>query len=86
MSSSEAVLKLGKKGEIYTSKEIRKKMGLKANQKLRATLSEDGKKLVIQALPSLEEILKRRPLVKMTSEEVEKISEREQKRRGIYGY
>jgi bifunctional DNA-binding transcriptional regulator/antitoxin component of YhaV-PrlF toxin-antitoxin module len=75
---------MGKKGEIYTTKELRKKMGLKANQKLKAVLSRDGKKLVIETLPSLEEVLKRKPLFKITPEEAEKISEHEQKRHGIY--
>ena len=34
---------MGKKRKIYTGKEIRKKKGLKAGQKLKSTLSEDGK-------------------------------------------
>ncbi len=84
LESSEIVLKMGKKGEIYTTKELREKMHLKANQKLKAALSKDGTRLVIETLPSLEEILKRKPLFTITPEEAEKISEHEQKRRRIY--
>ena len=76
---------MGKKGEIYTTKELREKMGLKANQKLRAAISQDGKRLVIETIPSLEEILRRKPVLTITPQEAEEISEREQKRRGAYG-
>lgn len=86
LANSEIVLlKMGKKGEIYTTKELREKMGLKANQKLRAAISQDGKRLVIETIPSLEEILRRKPVLTITPQEAEEISEREQKRRGAYG-
>ena len=76
---------MGKKGEIYTSKEIRKKMGLKTQQRTKSYSERRWKEAVIQTIPSIEDILRRKPLIKITSEDAEKISEQEQKRMGIYG-
>lgn len=74
---SDEILKVGKKGEIYTSKEIRERIGIKANQKVRAII-EDGK-MMIEPLPTLEDIL-RHPVFKITVKEAERISEEEQRK------
>ena len=50
------VLKIGSKGEIFTPKEIREKLGLKPNQSILMTVHQD--KLIIRKLHSIEEILK----------------------------
>jgi len=77
---SETILKVGKKGEIYTSKEIRESLGLKSEQSVIAKI-ENGR-LLIEPLPSLEDIL-RHPVFKTTVKEAERISEEEQKKYGI---
>jgi len=50
------VLKIGSKGEIFTPKEIRKKLGLEPNQSILMTVHQD--KLIIRKLHSIEELLK----------------------------
>lgn len=80
MLTSEAILKVGKKGEIYTNKELREKLGLRSRQSVRAKV-ENGK-LMIEPLPSLKDIL-RHPVFKTTVKEIEKISEEEQKKYGV---
>jgi len=79
---SEIVLKVGKRGEIYTSKEIREKTGIREGGKVRAVVK--GKKLIIEALPSIEETISN-CLMEITPEEAEKLSEEAQKEGGIYG-
>ena len=73
----EIILKVGSKGEIYTTKEVREKIGIKAGGRVRAIIREG--ELIIKPLPSIEELVKRPKLVKITPEEAEKISEKVQK-------
>lgn len=58
------VLKIGSKGEIFTPKEIRKKLGLEPNQLILMTVHQD--KLIIRKLHSIEDILKTPSKVKIS--------------------
>jgi len=79
---SEVVLKVGKKGEIYTSKELREKTGIRPGGLVRAVV--EGRKLIIEPIPSVEDIIKE-VVVELTPEEAEELSEEAQKEEGIYG-
>lgn len=79
---SESILTVGEKGEIYTNDSLRKMVGIRKGGKVRARVS--GDKLVIEPLPSLEELLAS-PLARMTPEEAERVSEEAQKEAGLYG-
>ncbi|MFQ6124578.1 MAG: AbrB/MazE/SpoVT family DNA-binding domain-containing protein [Candidatus Heimdallarchaeota archaeon] len=79
---SEMTLKVGKKGEIYTNKELRERVGIHKGGKVRAIV--EGKKLVIEAIPSLEEML-RKPIARISVEEAERLSEEAQKEENAYG-
>ena len=76
------ILKVGKKGEIYTSKEIRQKVGIKEGGRVRAIV-EKGK-LIIEPIPTIEEVIKE-SIIELSPEEAEKLSEEIQKEEGIYG-
>jgi bifunctional DNA-binding transcriptional regulator/antitoxin component of YhaV-PrlF toxin-antitoxin module len=80
---SESTLKVGKKGEIFTSAELRKRISIKEGGKVKATVV--GNKLVIEAVPSIEDILKMPPIIRTTTKETERVSEKIQKEQGIYG-
>ena len=82
MASSESLLVVGNKGEIYTNDELRRKVGIRKGGKVRARVS--GGKLVIEAQPSLKEVLAA-PLMTMTPDEAERLSEEAQKEAGAYG-
>ena len=58
------VLKIGSKGEIFTPKVIREKLGLKPNQSILMTVHKD--KLIIRKLHSIEDILKTPSKVKIS--------------------
>jgi len=79
---SEIILKVGKRGEIYTSKEIRMKTGIREGGRVKATV-EDGK-LIIEPIPTIEERIQCF-VVELDPEEAEKLSEEAQKEEGIYG-
>ena len=79
---SENILRVGKKGEIYTNKKLREKTGIRPGGYVRAII-KDGK-LVIEGLPSIEELLEE-TFVELTPEEAEALSEKAQKEMGIYG-
>jgi len=80
---SEITLKVGKKGEIFTNAELRKRAKIKEGGMVRASFI--GNKLVIEPIPSIEEILSRPPVMRTTTKEIEKVSEEIQKEEGIYG-
>ncbi len=65
-------VKVGKRGEIYTTKEIRE---------LLLTV-RDGE-VVIKMLPSLSEVLRKKPLLKLSFEKAERMSEEAQRRYGL---
>jgi len=71
-----------KKGEIYTSKEIRQKVGIKEGGRVKAIVEEG--KLIIEPILAIEEIIKRH-VIELSLEEAEKLSEEVQKEEGIYG-
>ncbi|MDG6906851.1 MAG: AbrB/MazE/SpoVT family DNA-binding domain-containing protein [Nitrososphaerota archaeon] len=54
---SEITLKVGKKGEIFTNSELRKRANIKEGGRVRASGVDN--KLIIQAIPSIEELLQR---------------------------
>jgi len=58
------VLKIGSKGEIFTPKKIRKKLGLEPNQSILMTVHQD--KLIIRKLHSIEDILNTPSKVKIS--------------------
>jgi AbrB family looped-hinge helix DNA binding protein len=62
--SEKIVLKIGSKGEIFTPKKIRKKLGLEPNQSILMTVHQD--KLIIRKLNSIEDILKTPSKVKIS--------------------
>lgn len=82
-SQSDITLKVGRKGEIFTNSDLRKRANIKEGGKVKANIV--GNKLIIEAIPSIEELLKQRPVMRTTTKEIEKISEEIQKEEGIYG-
>ena len=79
---SEITLKVGKKGEIYTSADIRKRASIREGGKVKATVVKN--KLIIESIPSIEELLSH-PVARMTTKEAEELSEQAQKEDGVYG-
>jgi len=59
--------RVGSKGELFPPKEIRQKLGLHAHVKVIYKI-EDGR-LVVEPVPSLEDVLKEPPSVEVTLEE-----------------
>jgi bifunctional DNA-binding transcriptional regulator/antitoxin component of YhaV-PrlF toxin-antitoxin module len=82
-TQSETTLKVGKKGEIFTSADLRKRANIKEGGKVKASIV--GDKLIIEAIPSIEEILRQPAVIRTTTKEIEKLSEKIQKEEGIYG-
>ncbi len=78
---SEILLKVGKRGEIYTTKEIRKMLGIRKGSIVRAKIEEG--KLIVEPIPAIEDVI-RNPVVRITPEEAERISEEAQREEGIY--
>jgi bifunctional DNA-binding transcriptional regulator/antitoxin component of YhaV-PrlF toxin-antitoxin module len=78
---SEEILKVGKKGEIFTNKELRIKAKIKEGGKVKATMINS--KLVIEPIPSIEELL-HKPVFTIGTE-AEGLSEEAQREEGIYG-
>jgi AbrB family looped-hinge helix DNA binding protein len=62
--------RVGSKGELFPPKEIRKKLGLKAHTKVIYKI-ESGR-LIVEPVPTLEEVLKENPTVEITLEEFHK--------------
>lgn len=62
--------RVGSKGELFPPKEIREKLGLRANTKVIYKI-EDGR-LVVEPVPSLEEVLRESASVEITLEEFHK--------------
>ena len=79
---SEIILRVGKRGEIYTSKELRLKVGIKEGGIVRAIVEEG--RLIIEPIPRIEEVIQR-PVVKLSPKEAERLSEEFQREEGIYG-
>ncbi len=79
---SEETLFVGKRGEIYTDEKLRKAAGIKKGGRVRATVTEG--RLIIEALPSLEDLLKV-PMVTISAKEAERLSEDAQMDEGLFG-
>ena len=79
---SEIVLKVGKKGEIYTTRELRERVGIREGGRVRARI-EDGR-VIIEPIPTVEEVI-RSPVVRLSPEEAERLSEEAQKEEDVYG-
>jgi bifunctional DNA-binding transcriptional regulator/antitoxin component of YhaV-PrlF toxin-antitoxin module len=62
--------RVGSKGELFPPKEIREKLGLHAHK--RVLYKVEGGRLIVEPIPSLEEILKEPPIVEITIEEFHK--------------
>jgi AbrB family looped-hinge helix DNA binding protein len=63
--------RVGSKGELFPPKEIREKLGLRAHTKVIYKIEEG--RLVVEPIPSLEEVLKETPSVETTLEEFHKL-------------
>lgn len=63
--------RVGSKGELFPPKEIREKLGLRAHTKVIYKIEEG--RLVVEPIPSLEEVLKETPSVETTLEELHKL-------------
>jgi len=72
----EEKLKIGKKGEIFTTKKIREMLGLKPDTYVLASVTRD--KLIIRKIPNLDELLNDF-YAEISWDEVEKLSEKIQK-------
>jgi bifunctional DNA-binding transcriptional regulator/antitoxin component of YhaV-PrlF toxin-antitoxin module len=62
--------RVGSKGELFPPKEIRKQLGLYAHTGVVYSV-EDGR-LIVEPIPTLEEVLSKKPSVEITLEEVKK--------------
>jgi len=76
------VLRVGKRGEIYTKKKMREKVGLKPGGRVYATIL--GRKIILEVLPTLDEVLKEDKVARLTPEEAEQMSEEAQREAGIW--
>ena len=65
--------RVGSKGELFPPKEIREKLGLKPHTKVLLHVA-DGK-LIVEPIPSLEDLMSREPLATITLEEFRKFRE-----------
>lgn len=59
--------RVGSKGELFPPKEIREKLGLRP--RVRVIYGVEEGRLLVEPVPSLEEVLKEPPAVKITLEE-----------------
>ena len=79
---SEFKLKVGKRGEIYTTAKLRKILNLKPGSTVIAKVI-DERKVLIEVTPTTEDLLERPKKVKLSVEEIEKLSAEAQKEVGI---
>jgi len=59
--------RVGSKEELFPPKDIRKKLGLRAGTKVIYKIEEG--RLVVEPIPTLEEVLKEPPAIEITLEE-----------------
>ncbi|RLG47202.1 MAG: AbrB/MazE/SpoVT family DNA-binding domain-containing protein [Thermoproteota archaeon] len=79
---SEVILRVGRRGEIYTTKEVREAVGIREGGRVRAVVS--GRRLIIEPIPSIEDAI-RSPVLEISPEEAERISEEAQREEGALG-
>jgi AbrB family looped-hinge helix DNA binding protein len=65
---SESVV--GSKEELYPPKEVRKALGLKPGMKVRFVV--EGRKLVVEPIPPVRELMEMEPMVRVSLEELRK--------------
>ncbi|MEM1859640.1 MAG: AbrB/MazE/SpoVT family DNA-binding domain-containing protein, partial [Metallosphaera sp.] len=70
-------VRVGKKGELYLPKALRQKTRIKVNSEVEVRIERD--RIIIDVIPSLEDLLSKRKTVKLTPEEFEEISEEVQR-------
>jgi len=83
MSEKEGIfrVRVGKRGEIYTTKKIRELAGIDAPGELILIVSKG--EIIVKKPVSLRDLLERKALLKMSFEEAERISEEFQRRYGL---
>lgn len=79
---SETILKVGKRGEVFTSEELRKRAKIRKGGRVRATVVEG--KLIIEPIPTVEDLIGS-PILTTTVKEAESLSQQAQKEEGVYG-
>ena len=62
--------RVGSKGELFPSKEIREKLKLNAHTKVIYKI--EAGRLIVEPIPSLKEVLEEKPSVEITFEEFQK--------------
>ena len=67
--------KIGSKGEMYLPVSIRNEMGLQPGTRVKFIVLPNGK-LYIEIIPTIEDLLNEKPLMKVSVEEIEKLSEK----------
>lgn len=77
----EEVGKVGTKGELYPPKKIRQQLNLLPESRVRYFISPKGY-LIVEKIVSIEEILSKPPLAKISVAEIENLSEETQKMEG----
>lgn len=75
-------LKVGKRGEIYTTAELREALKLKPGSTVLARIIAEGK-MLIEVTPTIEELLEKPKKVKLSVEDVERLSFKAQKEVGL---
>ena len=70
-------VRVGKKGELYLPKALRQKTRIKVNSEVEVRIERD--RIIIDVIPSLEDLLSKRKTVKLNPEEFEEISEEVQR-------
>jgi len=63
--------RVGSKGELFPPKEIRERLGLRAH--VRVIYRVEGGRLIVEPVPSLEEVLKEPSSLEITLEEFHKL-------------
>jgi len=76
---SEEFSKVGSKGEFYIPKKIREALGLSPNSRIRYFISPKGY-LIIEKVISIEDLLKKPFIARVSPQDIEKLSETMQKR------
>ena len=62
--------RVGSKGELFPPKNIREKLGLQAHTQVIYKIEDD--RLIVEPIPSLQEVFKELPAVEITLEEFHK--------------
>ena len=76
---TEAIGKIGSKGELYPPKKIREHLGFSPETQIEFIITPNGD-LLVKKIPLLKDILKEKIVAKVTIEEFKKTSKEEQER------